>query len=71
MGMQTPADHKITTGRIQIDDMDPPVLLSAIDAEIVRLTKAAKTQGHIIVSHTVTLFQELKTVIVTLHTLKP
>jgi hypothetical protein len=72
MALHTPADHFITTAKVTLteDITDEESVMQHVDAEIQKLFRDARKAGNIVVSHTVTFIAELKTIILTLHSVK-
>lgn len=70
MALQTPGDHAIISTSFSVADAEASDLLQRINLELAKLMKQAKAEGRIIITHTVTLFEKLETVVLTLHVVK-
>jgi hypothetical protein len=70
MSINTPADHKIITSSISTIGSEAEHILQAIDLELTKLMKNAVADGRIVISHTVTFFDHVESVVLTLHTVK-
>lgn len=70
MALQAPADHAIITAAFSVADAEASDILLRINLELAQLMKQAKSEGRIIITHTVTLFEKLESVVLTLHTVK-
>lgn len=71
MGMMTPGDHKIFTSAFSTADALASDIGQRITLELDQLMKLALAEKRIVITHTVTLFEKLETVILTIHTTKP
>lgn len=70
MAMQNPADHKLIVNHLNFNGMDGAQLSQAMTLELDKMVREAKALGHVIVTHTVTQFPDIDTVVLTLQTFK-
>lgn len=71
MGMMTPGDHSILTSAFSTADALASDIGQRVTLELDQLMKKALADKRIVITHTVTLFEKLETVVLTLHTSKP
>lgn len=71
MAINNPKDHSISTATFSfLEGEKIEDIVRALELNIEKLTRDAIKEGSVIMSHTVTLFENIGSVIVTLHKVK-